>query len=120
MLFDEKIEAIVIFLLCLSTAFPISNAAIGITVWIGIVLLLYYAYKGEKVSLANIHSVLLISMACFSFGTLIASLVISDKNSLELCWKQVRWLAYFIVAYLVAKKCKNNLAVMPALLVAVL
>lgn len=28
MLFDEKIEAIVIFLLCLSTAFPISNAAI--------------------------------------------------------------------------------------------
>lgn len=93
---------------------------IGITVWIGIVLLLYYAYKGEKVSLANIHSVLLISMACFSFGTLIASLVISDKNSLELCWKQVRWLAYFIVAYLVAKKCKNNLVVMPALLVAVL
>lgn len=120
MLKQKQIIPISIFLLCLITMFPISTAAININIVLTIVILLYYYYEDKRNRLTSIPLNLIVSIVIFCGGILVASLAIADKDSMILCKKNILWFAYFFSSYLLASRCRCNLIIIPAMMLAVL
>lgn len=116
----QWIEPTIIFLLCFTTSFAISTAAVSISFAFAILGVLYSIYIDKEIEISNIPLFLRISMACFAGGILISSLVIDERESFRVCEKNIIWLSYFIISFLLARKCKDNLFGVTALFIAIL